>query len=93
MRSGDGGFTPELLQIFSAFVDSVVKATKKRNATAIYSAVKSAVVGFNKLCKKHSGFIETVEREEIVEYLQAAVKLSGFLIEDGVDLTQDYRIW
>jgi len=97
MRSGDDEFTPPALtdseEILSSFIDSVAKATRKKNATAIYSAVKKAVTGFNKLSKKHGGFIGTPEREEIVDFLQTAVQLSGFVIEDGVDLTQDYRIW
>jgi hypothetical protein len=38
-------------------------------------------------------FIGTPEREEIVGFLQGTVELSGFVIEDGVDLTQDGRIW
>jgi hypothetical protein len=97
MRSGDDEFTPAALadaeKVLSSFIDSVAKATKRRNATSIYSAVKKAVTGFNKLSKKHGGFIGTPEREEIVAFLQGTVQLSGFVIEDGVDLTQDGRIW
>lgn len=97
MRSGDDEFTPAALaaseEILSSFIDSVAKATRKKNPTAIYSAVKKAVVEFNKLSKKHGGFIGTPEREELVDFLQKAVQRSGFVIEDGVDLTQDYRTW
>jgi len=97
MRSGDDEFTPAALadseEILSSYLDSVAKATRKKNATAIYSAVKKAVTGFNKLSKKHGGFLGTSEREEIVAFLQDAVRMSGFVIADGVDLTQDHRIW
>ncbi|MCL4206541.1 MAG: hypothetical protein KJ000_29000 [Pirellulaceae bacterium] len=97
MRSGDDELTPTALadseKVLSSFVDSVAKATQKKNATSIYSALKKAVVEFNKLSKKHRGFIGTMEREEIVAFLQDTVRLSGFVIEDGVDLTQDNRIW
>jgi hypothetical protein len=97
MREGDHEFTAKALEessgLLSSFIDTVAKATKKRNATSIYSALKKAVTGFNKLSKKHGGFIETLERDELVGFLQDAIALSGFVIEAGVDLTQEYRTW
>jgi hypothetical protein len=93
----DKAITPEALaeaeRIFVEFIDALAKATRKKSPTSIYSALKKAVGRFNRLAKRHRGFIETQEREEIVEYLQDGVRLSGFVIEDGVDLTEAYRQW
>ena len=97
MREGDHEFTAEALEqsseLLSSFIDDVAKATRKKNATSIYSALKKAVTSFNRLTKKHGGFIGTLERDELAGYLQDAVALSGFVIEAGVDLTEDYRTW
>ena len=97
MREGDREFTAEALgtssELLSSFIDDVAKATRKRNATSIYSALKKVVTGFNRLSKKHGDFIGTLERDELAGYLQDAVALSGFVIEPGVDLTADYRTW
>lgn len=71
------------------FIDQLSDATKQQNATKIYSAIKKTVLVFN----KNSRFIETLEREELVDFIHASVRLTGFLIDDNIDLTEQWRKW
>jgi len=34
-----------------------------------------------------------MEREELVDFIENAVKLIGFKIDSGVDITEDWRQW
>lgn len=80
-------------QVFEAFLTGVCKAMKSRNGNAIYNAVTKATKAFNKIARKHSGFIETMEREEIVGFLNSVVQLTGLQIDPSCDLTEEYRSW
>ncbi len=97
MNSGDAQITPEAIeasrQVFEAFIAGVCKATKTRNAKSIYTAVTKATKAFNKVARQHAGFIETMEREEIVDFFTAAVQLTGFELDSSFDLTEEYRSW
>jgi hypothetical protein len=95
--SGDAQITPEAIeasrQIFEAFIAGVSKATKTRNAKSIYTAVTKATKAFNKVARQHAGFIETMEREEIVDFFTRTVRLTGFQLDPSFDLTEEYRSW
>jgi hypothetical protein len=64
---------------------------RRSTGTSSCSALKKALTGFSRLSKKHGSFIGTLDPDEFVGCLQDAAALSGFLIEAGVDLTQEYR--
>jgi len=83
----------ESSEILDKFIDDLVEAIKSRKASSIYSKTKNAVVNFNKLNKKHKGFIDTLEREELVDFIQEATKLTGLTIDENVDITEDVRQW
>lgn len=38
-------------------------------------------------------FIETMEREELAEFIEKAARLAGLEIEDGYDITEEWREW
>ena len=83
-----------VLQHFNSItVENVMKAASKRDATQVYNAVQKATRSFNKLNEKHEGVIETLEREEIVEFFERTVKLTGFEIAEGLDITEENRKW
>lgn len=97
MNSRDTHITVEAIeasrQVFEAFIAGVCKATKTRNPKSIYAAVKKATNAFNKVARQHKGFIETMEREETVEFFNTAIKLTGFQFDPSFDLTEEYRSW
>lgn len=75
--------------IFNQFIDNLRQATIEKKASKIYSAIKKIVLSFNKV----SHFIETLEREELVDFIHSSVKLTGFVISEEVDLTSQWREW
>jgi hypothetical protein len=97
MLEGDDLFTEKNIAdseaLFQSFLKEVTVSAEKKDASKIYSSLEKAVKGFNRLQEKHNGFIETLEREQIIEFLEEAVRLTGFQIEEGLDLTEDIREW
>jgi len=97
MKSGDTQISAEAIaasrQVFEDFVAAVCRATKTRNAKSIYGAIKNSTKAFNKLARQHKGFIETMEREEIIEFFNKVVGLTGFQTDPSFDLTEEYRSW
>lgn len=93
MIDGDDLFTPKNISLskktLEQFIEQLTDAARQKNATKIYSAIKKTVLTFN----KDSGFIETLEREELVDFIHASVRLTGFVIDDNIDLTEQWREW
>ncbi len=94
---GDEIFTDNNIKdtekVLEDFIDLIIAAAKERKANKVYSVIKKAVTALNKLNDKHESFIDTLEREELVEFIAKATKLTGFKIDDGVDLTEEWREW
>lgn len=97
LKEGDTSFTEgnisDTAKILNVFIESLKTATESGNARAVYSATKKTVIGLNKLNEKHHAYIDTMEREELVEFLHQAIKLTGFVIDEGLDLTEEWREW
>lgn len=97
MKKGDNIFTEKNIadtgNALNKFLDSIITAAGQKKANGIYAAVKKLVLSMNKLNEKYEGFIETLEREELVDYINKAVKLTGFTIDKEVDVTEEWREW
>ncbi len=97
LSDGDTNFTAENIRAIethlSLFIDQLCKATTERKAAAVYAAVKKLTIAINGVNNKHDGFIETLEREELGAYIHEAVRMTGFQLEDEVDLTEEWREW
>jgi hypothetical protein len=97
MLEGDSCFTEKNIYdsevLFNSFLDQLILGATKKDANKIYSGLTTATMAFNKLQKKHNGFIETFEREQIIDFFEKAIKMTGFQIEEGLDMTQDIREW
>ena len=78
--------------VLKLFLSDLESAVIDKKVVLIQSAIKKAVRALNKLNAKES-FIDTMEREELVEFITNAVRLTGFKIEPGADLTEDWRDW
>lgn len=96
-QEGDLNFTTKSLEdaklLLNTFIDNLILASEQKKANAVYSAVRIITKSFNKLNEKHRCFIETLEAEELVEYIHSAVQKTGFKIEEDLDLTEEWREW
>jgi hypothetical protein len=92
---GDKLFTNENLaaseKVIFTFIEELESAVKTKSTTAILKAVKTITKQFNKLNKTYQSFIETTEREELVLYINDVVKKVGLILQDGFDITWEWR--
>ncbi len=75
------------------FVKSVTDYTSKRNSKGIYNEISKVVKSINSIHFKNVGFIETMEREILCDFINSVIKSTGFQIGDNIDITEDNREW
>lgn len=97
LNEGDSIFNDSNIResetILDSFIDNLAIATKSKKASSIYSTAKKVTEIFNKANRKQNNFINTMEREELVNFIENAIKLTGFKIDNGVDITEHWRQW
>lgn len=97
MLEGDTIFNTEIIvetsKQLDEFIHNLKDAVLKRNSKLIYNQTKKFVKSINKLNKKYSYFIETTEREELCEFIDKCIRVTGFEIEKGFDITEEWREW
>lgn len=97
MSEGDDIFNDENISETSkqldVYIDNLKDAVLKRNSKSIYNSVKKNVLSLNKLNEKLDYFIETTEREELCKFIDECIIATGFELENGYDMTQEWREW
>lgn len=53
--------------------------------------VKEVVIKLNELNIEHDYFIETMEREDLYEFIDIAARIAG--LESEEDITEEWREW
>lgn len=74
------------------YVDDVKTAVVKRSASGVYQATKRLVFALNRI-NARDGMIETLERDELGEFIDKVVTTTGFRLKPGEDLTSEWRQW
>ena len=97
MLEGDDIFNDENIletsKQLDVYIDNLKDAVLKRNSKSIYNSVKKNVLSLNKLNEKLDYFIETTEREELCKFIDECIIATGFELENGYDMTQEWREW
>ena len=75
------------------YLQTLTELTNQKKATNIYNSIKKIVRAINKINDKHDGFIETMEREELCDFINNVVRKTGLDIEPNIDLTEEWREW
>jgi hypothetical protein len=91
LDEGSEFYTAEAINASDILLDEYLSALQSaEDETAIWKAIEQVVKGFNKLnLQNDCCFIETMEREDLAEYIQKAAEAAG-LIYDG-DVTEEWR--
>jgi hypothetical protein len=96
---GDDLFTEERLELCDKALDSFINRLEtidpdsdERNEE-IMNCVEEIVIAFNELNDENDYFIETMEREELAEFIDNAAKTVGLEVQDGLDITEKWRDW
>jgi hypothetical protein len=96
-NEGDDSFTDERINsvenLIKDYLKTLVELTTKKKASNIYNSVKKVVSSLNKINSKNDYFIETMEREELCEFINNAVRKTGIQIDQEIDLTEEWREW
>lgn len=94
MADGDDQFTEENLTatetVLSSYTDGLSRL-QKPNEKQIIQEVKKVVLRLNALNEEYDFFIETLEREELQEFIMEKAQQIGLETEE--DITEEWREW
>lgn len=94
---GDNIFTykgiNEVEQLLTKYLQTLTEFTEQKKASSIYYSIKKIVTALNKINDQNASFIDTMEREELCDFINNVVRKTGLVIEDSIDLTEDWREW
>ncbi|MEC0902544.1 MULTISPECIES: hypothetical protein [Bacillus] len=88
-------FTEENISVTNKVLDSYINNLKQlgENPTEVevMQAVKEVVIKLNELNIEHDHFIETMEREDLYDFIDTAARIAG--LESEEDITEEWREW
>ena len=95
MDEGDDLFTDENInatnEVLNSYINSLKKLGDNTTEEDILEGVKEVVINLNELNEKYDYFIETMEREELCDFIIEAARIAGFESEE--DITEEWREW
>ncbi|CAN5524624.1 hypothetical protein BH09BAC6_BH09BAC6_28910 [soil metagenome] len=91
LAEGSDHFTAKSIMDSDRLLDGyMVALNAAQNEIELWEAVEKVVKGFDELNIKHNYFIDTIEREDLAEFIQHAAEVAG-LNYDG-DVTEEWRM-
>jgi hypothetical protein len=95
MDEDDDLFTDENInatnEVLNSYINSLKKLGDNTTEEDILECVKEVVINLNELNEKYDYFIETMEREELCDFIIEATSIAGFESEE--DITEEWREW
>ncbi|QNR25152.1 hypothetical protein [Croceimicrobium hydrocarbonivorans] len=82
----------ELTEFLKNYLALISEHTAKKSASKIYTETSKLVKSINKL-NRNTGFIESTERADLCAFIEKVVQSTGFRIPEGLDITEEYRMW
>ncbi|PQP82703.1 hypothetical protein C0Q44_14955 [Paenibacillus sp. PCH8] len=97
VEHGDEFFTEERLLLsdkaLDTFLHQLIALEESKHPERIMKAVEEVVTTFNEMNEANGYFIETMEREELADFIDKAARLVGLEIEEDEDITEEWREW
>ncbi|MFE3891726.1 hypothetical protein ACFX4Y_18990 [Priestia sp. YIM B13446] len=78
-------------KILETYMNRLKGSVDKMSEQDILEYVKEVVIGLNELNEQFDYFIETLEREELCEFIIKAANAAGLETEE--DITEEWREW
>ncbi|HEK9101890.1 hypothetical protein KFD70_11335 [Bacillus pfraonensis] len=95
MNEGDDIFTDENIKetanVLNHYVRDLQNVGEQPAEQEIMKCVENVVVALNELNEKYDYFIETLEREELYEFITEAAAIAGLEVDE--DITEEWREW
>lgn len=97
MNEGEDIFTDDIIfaceESLDMFIDSLIDLGEEASQDEILDCVEEVVLTFNDLNEEFDYFIETMEREELWEFIDKAARAAGLKVKKGEDITGEWRDW
>jgi len=95
LEEGDELFTEESIteseRTLDDFIDGLIALKDDKSEEKIMELVEKIVTEFNILNDKYDYYIETLEREDLCDFIMEAASLAG--LETDEDITKEWREW
>ncbi|MDM8148436.1 hypothetical protein [Priestia megaterium] len=78
-------------EILDTYINRLEGSVDKMSEQDILEYVQEIVIGLNELNEQFDYFIETLEREELCEFIIKAANAAGLETEE--DITEEWREW
>ncbi|MDV3427323.1 MAG: hypothetical protein LIR50_09635 [Bacillota bacterium] len=95
LEEGDELFTEESIteseRALDDFIDGLIALKDDKNEDKIMELVAKVVSEFNTLNDKYDYYIETLEREDLCDFIMEAAQTAG--LETDEDITEEWREW
>ena len=78
-------------KVLDSYINNLKNLGAKPKEEDILEYVKEVVIRLNELNDKYDYFIETVEREELYEFITEVARIAG--LETEGDITEEWREW
>ncbi|WP_176583655.1 hypothetical protein [Priestia megaterium] len=78
-------------EILDTYINRLKGSVDKMSEQDILEYVQEIVIGLNELNEQFDYFIETLEREELCEFIIKAANAAGLETEE--DITEEWREW
>lgn len=97
LRAGDDSFTEaaiaEAEEILDKFLEDVDRIGRDPSRDMALPVLEGVVKAFNRLNETHGPVVESLEREELVEYFYAAFAAAGVAFSSTEDPSERWREW
>ncbi|STO06980.1 MULTISPECIES: hypothetical protein [Exiguobacterium] len=93
LNEGDDVYTLSAILAVDAALKRYITVLTRSDGSedSVLAAVRDLVLRLNELDEEHDYFIETLEREELYEFIVAGAALVGY--ETDEDITEEWREW
>ncbi|MFK4467462.1 hypothetical protein [Bacillus sp. RC252] len=78
-------------KVLDTYINNLELLGENPTEVEIMQVVKEVVIKINELNIEHDYFIETMEREDLYEFIDAAARIAG--LESEEDITEEWREW
>ncbi|WP_395761225.1 hypothetical protein [Bacillus sp. 3G2] len=77
--------------VLDTYINNLQQLGENPTEVEVMQVVKEVVIKINELNIEHDQFIETMEREDLYEFIDAAARIAG--LESEEDITEEWREW
>ncbi|HDR3901189.1 MULTISPECIES: hypothetical protein [Bacillus] len=77
--------------VLDTYINNLQRLGENPTEVEVMQVVKEVVIKLNELNIEHDYFIETMEREDLYEFIDIAARIAG--LESEEDITEEWREW